>query len=431
MSEDRSLPYGSPLPASWLSAIQEFIGTAGVNFHLSLANSTTVQVIAGGDSGQVGLGIGGLFRYISATISAAVTGAAGAYDIFAVTGPNNFVANPGQTPPETDQTNYDFALQVLAVGTTPTPTATVTSWRKIGELQWDGSKITQLRSLVGEFDARQPLTPTAPAPAVSPVRAIGAASQTAPLQTWETSGGTTVGSVDNAGVLSLTGGISGASLGVTGAVGGQSLSISGSGSVGGTLTVGALTITGTGDSRMAQPGDLICSVATSRAGCLLCDGGIYNQSQYPALYAAIGTKFGTGDGTSGSFNVPNYLDRSIVGASSSRTLGSTGGASTVTLSGVNLPPHAHHYDTSTDMASADGLGRHAPVQDSSADPIWAGALGSAGGGNVVPYLSSGWVADSGMSHSHHFSGDTQNGPGTSTPIGIYHPYGTANIFVKF
>lgn len=152
MAEDRSLPYGGPLPPSWLAALQEFIGTAAPNFHLSLADTHTVQVVAGVNSGQVGIGIDGLFRYNTVTATAAITGAAGLYDVFAVCGPNAFASNPTPPPPELDNTIYAFALQVLPNGTTPTLTGTVTNFRKVGNLDWNGTAVTDLRPLVGEVD---------------------------------------------------------------------------------------------------------------------------------------------------------------------------------------------------------------------------------------------------------------------------------------
>lgn len=195
MAEDRSLPYGFPLPPSWLAALQEFIGTAAPNFHLSLANDHTVQVVATANSGQVGVGIDALFRYRSTTVTAAVTGAAGLFDIFAVCGPNDFVSNPSPPPPELDSTVYDFAVQVLAHGTTPTITGSVTNFRLVGQLDWDGSHITGFRPLVGETRATDPLTPTAPAATAEAIRAVAAAGQTAPIQTWRDSSGTVLGQV--------------------------------------------------------------------------------------------------------------------------------------------------------------------------------------------------------------------------------------------
>lgn len=60
------------------------------------------------------------------------------------------------------------------------------------------------------------------------------------------------------------------------------------------------------------------------AGYLLCDGSICNSTQYPALWSAIGSLYGVGDGSAGSFNLPNFNGAFPMGAAP----GSTGGAMT-------------------------------------------------------------------------------------------------------
>lgn len=206
MAEDRTLSYGFPLPASWLAALQEFLGATAMNFHLTLippvgpaVNATGVQVLAGTLSAQVGLGIDGLFRYITAPATAAVTGSAGLYDVFAVTGPNIFASTPS---PDTDNTIYAFQLQVLPHGTTPTLTTLLTNFRQVGELDWDGTSITSLRQLVGEIDARQAINPTAVGATQPAVRTIVPAAHTAPVQTWEAAGAV-VASVDATGTFTM------------------------------------------------------------------------------------------------------------------------------------------------------------------------------------------------------------------------------------
>lgn len=49
-------------------------------------------------------------------------------------------------------------------------------------------------------------------------------------------------------------------------------------------------------------------------GYLLCDGSAVSRSQYKALFTAIGTTWGVGDGST-TFNLPNLIDRVIWGAS--------------------------------------------------------------------------------------------------------------------
>lgn len=60
---------------------------------------------------------------------------------------------------------------------------------------------------------------------------------------------------------------------------------------------------------------IITSVAeTAPDGYLLCDGGIYAQTQYPALYAAIGDKYNGSGVTAGFFRVPDLRELVLVGS---------------------------------------------------------------------------------------------------------------------
>lgn len=80
--------------------------------------------------------------------------------------------------------------------------------------------------------------------------------------------------------------------------------------------------------------------ATAPAGWLLCDGSAVSRSTYGALFAAIGTTYGAGDGST-TFNVPDLRGRSIVGRDASQTefdtLGEAGGAKTHTLTDAEVP----------------------------------------------------------------------------------------------
>ena len=61
----------------------------------------------------------------------------------------------------------------------------------------------------------------------------------------------------------------------------------------------------TGGGVVVPVGALIMGPVDSMAGYLLCDGQAVSRTQYSALFAAIGTNFGAGDG-SNTFNVPDY-----------------------------------------------------------------------------------------------------------------------------
>lgn len=84
--------------------------------------------------------------------------------------------------------------------------------------------------------------------------------------------------------------------------------------------------------------------ATAPTGYLLCDGSAISRTTYSALFDAIGTAYGSGDGST-TFNIPNLKGKVPVGYDPLQTefdaLGETGGAKTNTLNANNLPPHSH------------------------------------------------------------------------------------------
>lgn len=85
-------------------------------------------------------------------------------------------------------------------------------------------------------------------------------------------------------------------------------------------------------------------------GWLPCDGSLVLREEYPALFSAIGTTYGAGDGST-TFALPNLQGRFPLGVSGSHALGSTGGAETVTLATSQIPAHKH--STTLIRGSAD------------------------------------------------------------------------------
>jgi len=83
-------------------------------------------------------------------------------------------------------------------------------------------------------------------------------------------------------------------------------------------------------------------------GFLGCDGSAVSRVTYAALFSAIGTTWGAGDGST-TFNVPDFRRRTAVGSGGTGTttlddlVGSTGGAETVILSLTQIPGHNHGY----------------------------------------------------------------------------------------
>ena len=70
--------------------------------------------------------------------------------------------------------------------------------------------------------------------------------------------------------------------------------------------------------------------STTPDGWLLCDGSAVSRTDYAALFAVIGTTYGTGDGST-TFNLPNLADKFIEGSSTS---GTTKGAGLPNVTGT-------------------------------------------------------------------------------------------------
>ena len=73
---------------------------------------------------------------------------------------------------------------------------------------------------------------------------------------------------------------------------------------------------------------------------LLCNGQAVSRTDYPELFAIIGTSFGSGDGST-TFNVPDYRDKFVLGAGGDVDLAETGGEKEVTLTIDEMPAHTH------------------------------------------------------------------------------------------
>ena len=75
---------------------------------------------------------------------------------------------------------------------------------------------------------------------------------------------------------------------------------------------------------------------TVPTGFLLCNGAAVSRTTYAKLFAAIGTKWGTGDGST-TFNLPNCNDRCLEGTTSTSNVG--------TYLEAGLPNIVGNYET--------------------------------------------------------------------------------------
>lgn len=98
--------------------------------------------------------------------------------------------------------------------------------------------------------------------------------------------------------------------------------------------------------------------ASAPTGYLLCNGAAVSRTTYARLFAAIGTTWGAGDGTT-TFNVPDLRGRAAIGAGTGasltvRTLGDTGGEETHQLTVTEMPSHVHGITAQYGASNAIG-----------------------------------------------------------------------------
>ena len=88
----------------------------------------------------------------------------------------------------------------------------------------------------------------------------------------------------------------------------------------------------------------IWATSSAPTGWLICDGSAVSRSTYSALFAVLGTTFGSGDGST-TFNLPNLKGRVVVGRDTTDTdfdvIGETRGSKTHTLTVSEIPVHSH------------------------------------------------------------------------------------------
>lgn len=118
----------------------------------------------------------------------------------------------------------------------------------------------------------------------------------------------------------------------------------------------ALSATHASVAKNGMPPGTIVAFAGAAApdGWLLCDGAGFSQSQYPALYAAIGSTWG---GNTSSFNVPDLRGRTPIGSGTGIPANTDGGSAGLilrtpttrvgeeshVLTLAEIAPHAHSY----------------------------------------------------------------------------------------
>ena len=144
-------------------------------------------------------------------------------------------------------------------------------------------------------------------------------------------------------------------------------------------------------------------------GYALCNGALLSINQNAALFALVGTFYG-GNGTS-TFGLPDLQGRSIIGQSSSLTMGEKFGTPTATLLTTNMPMHTHTV-APIPVPSCTNTGRGGGA--TLTDPT----------GNVYGNLSSGALYNSAPTPGQNLGAPsvTVGVAGQSIPFSTQNPY---------
>lgn len=143
--------------------------------------------------------------------------------------------------------------------------------------------------------------------------------------------------------------------------------------------------------------------ASAPTGYLFCYGQAVNRTDYAALHTAIGTVYGTGDGST-TFNLPDLRGRVVAGkddmggTSANRltnqtggldgdTLAATGGAETHTLTTAQMPSHTHPLTTGS--STGTGFNRTTSTAGSTTNSNSTGGDGAHN--NVQPTIISNYI----------------------------------------
>ena len=143
--------------------------------------------------------------------------------------------------------------------------------------------------------------------------------------------------------------------------------------------------------------------AVAPTGWLFCDGAAVSRETYAALFAAIGTTWGAGDGST-TFNLPDARGRSAMGA------GQGSGLTARTL-GTTLGEESH-------ALTANENGTHSHVETATTSPDGAGS---------VRAMFQGMFYYNDSAVTGNFTGNS----GLGTPHNTVHPVFVANYIIKF
>ena len=166
--------------------------------------------------------------------------------------------------------------------------------------------------------------------------------------------------------------------------------------------------------------------STAPALWLLCSGQAVSRTTYSALFAAIGTIYGVGDGST-TFNLPDLRGVVIAGLDNMNgtpagrltstyyganpdVLGTVGGGQSETLTTAQIPAHTHSGTTGAMNSNQAHTHTFTSVQ------VGGGALSGGSAPSVALNAATGSTTGStNIDHTHNFTTDNGTGGGTAHP----------------
>lgn len=157
--------------------------------------------------------------------------------------------------------------------------------------------------------------------------------------------------------------------------------------------------------------------ASPPTGYLSCNGTAVSRTTYSALFAVLGTTFGSGDGST-TFNLPDYRDRMPIGAGTTYSAADTGGSKDAIV-----VSHSHGLSAATTSTTTSLTGTLYAGKPNGASGIVSGVFGQGGGGDGNQATGAAYTINA--NHNHTLSGNTDSAGTSGTDanlppyIGIY------------